>query len=259
MSIATIFFVVLLQKTVDFKHYIFNEQNHDAVTIEPQTFVFALLLLQVFSQTAQWLNGPLWSLSVEWMSNLILAFFSIAKNSRYFLSLLLGVIFQFYTLFGGDPWGTQLGRGLFAFTIGAMTRKYLYQNWRNTLFKSISCVAIFLILHILLVYWSPNVIVLAPFVFAFLILNASKVVVILGRFLRLSEFMGKYSYGFYAWHFPLLSLNALILKRLTSQIPLVEGWTIHLIFLATIVLSLSMTYLVIRFIEPKARKLFLPR
>jgi peptidoglycan/LPS O-acetylase OafA/YrhL len=45
MSIATIFFVIFIQKIVDFKHYIFNEQNRDAISIDPLTLLFAFLLL----------------------------------------------------------------------------------------------------------------------------------------------------------------------------------------------------------------------
>ncbi len=256
MSIATILFVLFVEAMIETKHYIFNEPNREGIPIDLQTLIYALLLLQVFSQTAQWLNGPLWSLSVEWVSNIIFAVFKIARIPRYILVLLFGIILQVYSLLGGVPWGMQLGRGLFAFTIGAMARKYLYQNWRNTPLKTLLSLVIFLSFHILLIFWSHNLIVVAPIVFVFLILNTSKIAVNSIRVICLSKFLGRYSYGFYAWHFPLLSLIGISIGRMSTP---PEGWKTHIVFTVTIAVTLVMTYLVIHFIEPKARKYFLPR
>jgi peptidoglycan/LPS O-acetylase OafA/YrhL len=152
----------------------------------------------------------------------------------------------------------QLGRGLFAFAIGAVTRKYLYGNWKASHFKTVLSFAVFMGLHLLLIFWDSKVIFAAPFVFAFLILNASRFDITSDKFVQISDFFGRYSYGFYAWHFPLLLLNSIVFKRILSRTPLIEGWTIHIAFLATIAMSLMMTYLVVRFIEPKVRQLFLP-
>jgi peptidoglycan/LPS O-acetylase OafA/YrhL len=258
MSIATILFVLFVEVLIKTKHYIFNEPSREGIPIDLRSLIYALLLFQVFSQTAQWLNGPLWSLSVEWVSNIVFAVFSIARISKYILAILFGIILQVYSLFGGDPWGMQLGRGLFAFTIGAIARKYLYQNWRNTPVKTLLSLVIFLGFHILLIYWSHNLIVVAPVVFLFLILNTSKIEINSIGVIRLSEFLGKYSYGFYAWHFPLLSLTGISVGRISSHIALIEGWKVHIVFIVTIAVTLVMTFLVIHFIEPKARKHFLP-
>ena len=259
MSIATLIFALSIQKIVEIKHAIYGEQSPEGIPTDPQTLLFAFLLLQVFSQTAQWLNGPLWSLSVEWLSNIIFALLSGAQKMKYVLSIIIAVVLQVHSSFGGEPWELQLGRGLFAFTIGALTRKYLYRNWENSHLKSVLSVLIFLSFHLLLVLWSSNLIIVAPFVFAFLILNAAASVITSSKVLLLSEFLGRYSYGFYAWHFPLLMLVPTIIRRPLSLFPHIQGWTIHIVFLATIAASLFMTSLIIRFIEPKTRRLFLPR
>ena len=258
MSIITIMFVVIFEKTLDLKHFILNSQKSEGLPTDPQTLVFAFLLLQVFSYTAQWLNGPLWSLSVEWISNLIFAFFTRVRNFRHILIVILSLVLQIHSLFGGDPWELQLGRGLLAFTVGVVTRKYLFQTWVNTRIKSLISIVLFISLHILLVMWSSNVIVIAPFVFAFMILNASNFDRSSSRFLRLSSFLGRYSYGFYAWHYPFLMLMPTLVIRILNHFSSPLGWTIHLVFLATIIMSLIMTYIVMRFIEPKAKRLFLP-
>lgn len=258
MAAVTIIFVIIIQKIVDIKHFIFGEQNHEGIAIDPQTLLIAFLLLQVFSEKAQWLNMPLWSLSVEWISNIILALYSSAQNFRYILPLILGFALQLHSLFGGETWELQLGRGLFAFTIGAVTRKYLYGDWKASHFKTVLSFVVFIGLHLLLIFWDSNVIFVAPFVFAFLILNASRFNITSDKFVQISKFFGGYSYGFYAWHVPLLSLNSIVIKRILSQAPLIDGWTVHIVFLATIATSLMMTFLVVRFIEPKVRQLFLP-
>lgn len=258
MSMSTIVFVVIFQKTIDLKHFIFKQQNAEGLPTDPQTLVFAFLLLQVFSYSAQWLNGPLWSLSVEWISNLIFASFTRVRNFRHIFIVIVALILQIHSLFGGDPWELQLGRGLLAFTVGVVTRKYLFQIWVNTRIKSFLSLILFISLHLLLVMQSSNVIILAPFVFAFMILNASNVDLSSRRFCRLSEFLGRYSYGFYAWHYPFLMLMPILVIEILNHASSLKGWTIHLIFALTIIMSLFMTFIVMRFIEPKARQFFLP-
>ncbi len=259
MSMSTIVFVVVLRKSIDLKHFIFGEQNYQELpTLDPQTLAFALLLLQVFSYSAQWLNGPLWSLSVEWISNLIFASFTITQKFRYILIVILSLILQVHSLLGGDAWELQLGRGLLAFTVGAVTRKYLSNAWVNSLSKLVLSIVLFFGLHILLVVWSSNFILTAPFIFAFVILNASNFDISSRRFQRLSEFLGRYSYGFYAWHYPFLELTPTLVSGILIQVSPLQGSISHLVFFTTIIMSLFMTHIVMRFIEPKARQLFLP-
>ena len=260
MSIATIIFVIFIQKIVDIKHFIFKEYDKEGVSLDPKTLIIAFLLLQIFSTNAQLLNGPLWSLSVEWLSNIAIAIFPSTRSIRYALPLVFGITLQIHSMSGGASWEMPLGRGLFAFAFGAVTRKYIYEKWQNTRLKTLTCVVLILIFHSVLIFWNSDLIAVAPLVFAFLILNLSKLDNSLPKaFLGVSHFFGRYSYGFYAWHFPLLMLNSVFIRRLLSNIPEVSGWTIHVVFITTIGLSLLMTNLVIRYIEPKARELFLPR
>jgi len=258
MSISTIVFVVISQRIIDLKHLIFSQQNSEGLPTDPQTLAFALLLLQVFSYNAQWLNGPLWSLSVEWISNLIFAIFTFTQKFRYILIVILSLMLQIHSLLGGDPWELQLGRGLLAFTVGVVTRKYLFDAWVNSRSKLVLSIVLFLGLHILLAVWSPNFIVIAPFIFAFMILNASNLDVSSRRFQWLSEFLGRYSYGFYAWHYPFLMLMPTLVTGILTQVSPLQGWSTHLVFFTTIIMSLLMTRIVMRFIEPRARQLFLP-
>ncbi len=260
MSVTTIIFVIIIQILVDLKHAIYQEFDKEGVAIDPKTLIMGFLLLQIFSAKAQLLNGPLWSLSVEWLSNITIAFLPSVRNLRYLLSLCLGLVLQLHSILGGMAWEMQLGRGLFAFTIGVVARKYFYEKWKSTLFQTYLLIVIFFTFHALLIFWNSNLIAIAPFIFAPLILNISKRHPLQsGIFVRISDLFGRYSYGFYAWHFPLLMLSSLLIKRILSHVPPIYGWALHIAFLATIAMSLFMTYLVIRFIEPKARHLFLEK
>jgi peptidoglycan/LPS O-acetylase OafA/YrhL len=258
MSMSTIVFVVISQRVIDLKHLIFSQKNSEGLPTDAQTLAFALLLLQVFSYSAQWLNGPLWSLSVEWISNLIFASFTITQKFRYILIVILSLMLQIHSILGGDPWELQLGRGLLAFTVGVVTRKYLFSTWVSKRSNLVLSIVLFFSLQILLVTWSPNFIVVAPFVFAFMILNTSNLDISSKRFQRLSEFLGRYSYGFYAWHYPFLMLTPSLVSGILIQVSPLQGWSTHLVFFTTIIMSLFMTHIVMRFIEPKARQLFLP-
>jgi peptidoglycan/LPS O-acetylase OafA/YrhL len=109
----------------------------------------------------------------------------------------------------------QLGRAVWGFSIGLVA--FEYQSIYFRLAKSIKVIAISLIpVYLMIPYLGvfQSLISVWPFVAGIVILSQQ---VVSAHTSKICSFLGKYSYGFYLWHFPMLSLVGFIIRDLKSS------------------------------------------
>jgi peptidoglycan/LPS O-acetylase OafA/YrhL len=221
------------------------------------TLVGAFLLLQIIISSAISLNAPLWSLSAEWLTNLLYAPLTAIKwGLGIIVFVAAGYIMLAYGLSTDKAWikdmgpirgWEAMGRAVLGFGIGLMLRRYLpvLSRFRN-IWLLLASIGLLVWLNRL-----PHDIgyetcyVAAPF-FALFILQLTKYTVKpatwLGKFLA---FLGAYSFGIYIFHFPLTQLypaifgplDAFALKdvvtaRFLTESALVTFFSILLTFIA---------------------------
>lgn len=205
----------------------------------------AYLLLQIFVPAALFIIVPLWSLSAEWIANLIYAPLAWIKYSMGILGLILvGYAMLTFGLFTDQDWiigpdgfsgigpirGFEaLGRAMIGFGLGLLLRKHLdvlarFRNWW--------LLALSLVLIALMPVWVAktgfmsyrySITLWAAPVFALLIWQVSKFHVResswWGKFLA---FLGTYSFGIYVFHQPLMQAYNVIFG--TPSGPFIDSW-----------------------------------
>ena len=214
-------------------------------------YASAYLLLQIFVPAALFINVPLWSLSAEWIANLIYAPLAWVKYSIGIIGLIaVGYAMLTYGLMtdqdwiiGSDGFGgigpirgfEALGRAMIGFGLGLLLRKHLdklarLRNWWMLLLA--------LVLIATMPVWVASngfnsyryaITLWAGPVFALLIWQVSKFQASpaswWGKFLA---FLGTYSFGIYVFHQPLMQVYNVIFG--TPSGPFIENW--WLFFLA---------------------------
>ena len=208
-------------------------------------YTSAYLLLQIFVPAALFINVPLWSLSAEWIANLIYAPLAWIKYSLGIVGLILvGYGMLAFGLFADQDWiigpdgfsgigpirGFEaLGRAMIGFGLGLLLRKHLdvlarFRNWW--------LLALALVLIALMPVWVAktgfmsyrySITLWAAPVFALLIWQVSKFQVResswWGKFLA---FLGTYSFGIYVFHQPLMQAYNVIFG--TPSGPFIDSW-----------------------------------
>lgn len=190
--------------------------------------VFAFLLLQVFLAAAIAINVPLWSLSAEWIANVIYAPLTAVK---WGLGIIAAIVVGYVMLWIGLTYDAQfieysgpirgfeaLGRAFLGFGLGLLLRKYLTQlsRLRNWWLLTVS-IALVVSLFFIEDAWHWNsyryaITYFAAPIFALLILQLSKFEVTPGtRKAKVLSFMGAYSFGVYVFHQPLIQWSNVVL------------------------------------------------
>jgi peptidoglycan/LPS O-acetylase OafA/YrhL len=226
-------------------------------------FLSALFLLQVVVPSAIAINVPLWSLSAEWIANVVFAPFAAIKWGLGIVALVAFGYWMFYYGLNTDQEfisqmgpirGLEaLGRAFLGFGLGLLLRKFLPQLGRfRTWWLLILAIALLPVLnrmaHVMgykILYWA------AP-IFALLILQVSKYRVKEGTwFARVLSFLGTYSFGIYVFHFPLTQLYVTMFGPLSAY-ALPDVATARFLSEATVVtfLSILITFIV-RFLWEK--------
>mgnify|MGYP000022246510 CR=1 FL=1 len=214
-------------------------------------FSAAYLLLQIVVPAALFINVPLWSLSAEWIANLIYAPLAWIKYSLGIIALIvIGYAMLSYGLITDQDWiigpdgfsgigpirGFEaLGRAMIGFGLGLLLRKHL--DWLAR-FRNWWLLALALLLIALMPFWVKvngfnsyryAITLWAAPVFALLIWQVSKFQARAtswwGKFLA---FLGTYSFGIYVFHQPLMQAYNVIFG--TPSGPFIENW--WLFFLA---------------------------
>lgn len=170
------------------------------------SFFLALLLLQFFSAAAEHWIGPLWSLSVEWLVNIIdIAIFVGNKIVLLGLQALAGislVVISDSLLSKVSPWFWihDFGRGVAGFAIGAMLRIFFQtKSFRSRFSTPIVLLSLFSTWFIwktypvFVWYWSIPTFCLVIWLLASSNVKSS-------RFSFYFRWMGNMSYGIYVYH-----------------------------------------------------------
>lgn len=190
-----------------------------------EAVIAAFLLLQIIISSAIAINAPLWSLSAEWIANLLFAPITAIKWGLGIIVLVAaGYLMLAYGLSTDGAWIKQvgpirgweaLGRAVLGFGLGLLLRKYLptLSRWRNWWMLVISLGGLVLLYFLPQNIGYQTVYIAAP-IFALFILQLTKFTVRpaswWGKFLA---FLGAYSFGIYVFHFPLTQLYATVIGK----------------------------------------------
>lgn len=221
-------------------------------------FAIALLLLQVFSHSAQLLLFPLWSLSAEWITNIVAVFCEkMIGQWQIIACILIGITLLGLGLFAEwtvDPsgWVVNLGRCFLCFGTGQLIHKITRFNFRRSdsgiqpIVALLGVIAYYMVLN----KYGTSALILAPLPFGCLIWVYGKGESRFGAggMKNLSILSGQYSYGVYVWHIPALGLCDILLSK--SGIEVNYPFLVNILQLVgTLSLSIFFTYIVLKYVE----------
>ena len=265
MALSGVLFVVAIQLFIDLKHLILGIENAKRIDTSIITLLPAITLTQVFYAKSQLLLFPLWSLSAEWITNIISIFFMRKKRLGIFLYLFIGIVLTFLGLnnfelgiFLGSSWSLSLGRSIFGFAIGILTYKiYLTGKMKNIKIHTIISTSIILFLYVLFLKIGMNFLYFSPLVFGYAVLSLSSVkesyFSLTQR--RICAYFGKLSFGIYVWHIPMLNLWTLISHKYNFILQ-IDFFNYVINFVVTLILSIFLTNIVIKYVEIPIRRKF---
>lgn len=213
MLYATLIFSILYNLLIHLKNLLSGRVDHPSLQLTPSTIVISLLFLQIFSSQAILLNYPMWSLSSEWIINLLLVF-PLSGNSRKRNAVnlcCLGVLIQISSFcFEPPEYLMQLSRCLTGIVAGVILRNY-FQRKSTPISNRVLSLLVLLSVTSLYLASSANekaAPLLSTFPFALLIfafanfenLNPTKIPD------AVANWAATLSFGVYAWHVPLAGI-----------------------------------------------------
>lgn len=250
MVLAIITFTVIYDLLLIGKHQILGETHSKPIILSIPTLIFSLLILQVFYKPAVLVDYPIWSLSAEWVANILVAAVDRVFQKKTTFSVILGGLMIICSAPLDSEVLNQIGRAVWGFSIGLIAFEYQGVYFKHG--KSLKVIAalilpVYISLPLLAGYQS--LISIWPFVAGIIILSQQRVSINLSK---VCTFLGKYSYGFYLWHFPMLSLVGFLLGDLK-----VKSFSLSVSILEitlTALLSLVATRISLEFIEVPIRR-----
>jgi peptidoglycan/LPS O-acetylase OafA/YrhL len=207
-------------------------------------------MFQIFYSPAILVDYPIWSLSAEWAANIGVTLVQVFTTKAKYITLAVGAFLIIASAACRSELFNQLGRALWGFSFGliAFDLRDKYLRYRKFIFTiSLLLVPIYLAASSLGKYESFfSVWTFTAWIF---ILAKLKISTNISRFLSLA---GKYSYGFYLWHFPILSLTGFLLNQ--YKLDSTSTLRILLEIALTSILSLLATKASLTFIEDPIRR-----
>lgn len=268
MPLCTILLIVLYQLALNIKH-ISNPANfNETINIKPLTILLGILMLQNFSQSAMLLNFPLWSLSAEWFTNLIMLVVPIQRKPRLLtLIIYIGiamVMFYEFSIWGQSNfnWVSNTGRALSGFSIGILVRKNLElkREIKGSIHLiSLLSIAVVIVYYLILVYVDSQYIFAAPIPFACLVYAVAKLELFSSAkswFRSLCSFLGKISFGVYVWHIPVHNTFTPMIAKVASAFNVSWPRLSLIDFLLTLLISIWISVIFYRHIDPKLKLRF---
>jgi peptidoglycan/LPS O-acetylase OafA/YrhL len=156
-------------------------------------------------------NYPVWSLSAEWVANIAVAITQIFVSKSKYLALAAGAVIIIASATYESELLNQLGRALWGFSFGLIAFDFhkKYSILRKQIFLST--------LPLAPIYFTASNLggyesLISSWPFAALILILAQVNTPT-QISKVFFIAGKYSYGFYLWHFPLLSMTGFLLSQ----------------------------------------------
>jgi len=255
MTYTTLLFTITIEIIVRFQNSNFEDNSYQGVDISFPVIVNCLLLLQIFSPTALLLNYPLWSLSVEWVTNLILIPFIACKD---IIKLLLLFSFQLTAIFLAlneisiPGWLSPMLRGLNGVLLGVIAKKCFekrvlkYPNW-------IGVCSIGVILPVFS-YESSFPLTLLSIPFAAFIISIARMEPKKPtlNIEKLAMLMGKNSFGIYVWHVPVAGALGIIASRILGEDSVYSNnfyMQLTLVTLVSIFVSFTIDFFIDKFIR----------
>lgn len=208
--------IVLFTATYDFviivKHWSLGEPATSPIILSIPTLLISLLMLQIFYLPAIIVDYPVWSLSAEWVANIGVTLVQVLTIKSKYITLAVGAVLIIASAACKSELLNQLGRALWGFSFGLIAFD-LHDNYpsnRKFIFPiSLLLVPIYFGASNLGEY--ESLFSVWPFTAWILILAKKDTSKKASKFLSLA---GKYSYGFYLWHFPILSSIGFFLNQL---------------------------------------------
>jgi len=210
MIYSTVAFSILYHFAIKLKHSSGRDHLLPNLEMNISTIAFSLLFLQIFSSQSLLINYPMWSLSTEWIVNLLLIY-PLSGKSRIRnagIVYIVGFILQGLNLASPQPEILmQLSRGFTGITLGVILR--IMFNQREIRMRNRSFPLYFSCLFVSCFLVTQANTSIAPLLsglpFAILILGLAQ----MDRKKRFEipknvvYWAGTLSFGIYAWHVPL--------------------------------------------------------
>ena len=254
MAIATLSFVVGIQVIVDVKHFVMNEINSSRIDTSFVTLFTAFGLLQIFSHSATLLNYPLWSLSAEWLSNFFVLSQPIFRRFNPTFFLIVGCLFIWHFQSSGNEWEEQFGRAISGFYFGIILRQICNRRRLGARYRLVASLALVVFMNVSIYFVGSKLSYLSPLTYGLAIIQLSCVPICpRSRISKVASFLGRYSYGFYAWHFPLLSVSAILIEKALVQFNQPSLDSQHLTVLLCFTLTMAFTHLTLKYLETPLR------
>lgn len=265
MAYTALFVILGIQLLVNLKYLIYEEKMPEGIPMDLFTLIIAFTFMQVFSVKAQLLLYPLWSLSVEWITNVIAA---MAVKKRKIREILVFIapgltLLAFYYVGNDSAWvqsvANQLGRGMYAFGVGLLLARYssklpqVNQYIAGLIAIGSVCATVQLASSL-----GDLSSLFAPILFGTSIyyLNSIDEKRLRNFVLDACNYLGRTSYGIYVWHVVAANLVGLFIENgFVSDKALEEffgGPKLLLVFGMTLIL----TEFTLRYIEIPFRRKF---
>jgi len=254
MVFATLLFVLGIQLIVDLKHAVLGENDNPRVETGLFTLLFAFGLLQIFSNAATLLNFPLWSLSAEWLSNFFVLSRPIYRRLNPLFFLVIGCLLIWHYQYSGHEWEEQFGRAISGFYFGIILRQLRIRKNIGSRTGLLVSLLIVVLMNTSIYFVGPKLNYLSPLTYGLAIIQLSYVSIQSNSSLaKVSTLLGRYSYGFYAWHFPLLSISAIATKKILNQLHISIPGSAHLTVLLCFALTITFTHMTLKYVETPLR------
>lgn len=212
MVLAIICFTCIYDLTVIGKHWFFEEPSTSPIILNIPTLVASALMLQILYKPAVLVNYPIWSLSAEWIVNVVVTLIQVFISKGRHVSLIIGAGLIIVSGITDSELLNQLGRALWGFSIGLSLfaiRQSFVKKRHTIILVSALLVPVYIVTPLLGNYHS--LLSIWPFAAFILILSQVNTSSIIAHFLTK---IGGYSYGFYLWHFPMLGISNFLLNRI---------------------------------------------
>lgn len=266
MAYSAVSVVVIIQLGVNLKYLLSGNQIPEGVPLDALTLLFTFLFLQIFSLNSQLLLYPLWSLSVEWLSNVLASVTPRASTRGDFVFFVIpGVLLLVITTFTLDNSflgnaGNQLGRGLFGFGLGLAlwrAKNRMESSGRASLHFFIGILLTVLVLFINHFSRELALFVSSPlFATSIFMLYKFEMQVTEIWFGGCFKYLGRLSYGIYVWHVVATNILSVLSENLNLKI-FELGYNFGIPrLIAVLLLTALLTELTIKFIEAPLRDRF---